>query len=301
MSSPGGYGYEQREDPPARAIPSQTPTSRVASPPRLESRAVEAAIKGQRDGEPYMVTQLMIGNGVVPIGNAMASASGGGGSATNTFGWQTATNRYGRRCQVTGTAFGGAGYHYANLIPIITPRSWLDPAWVGSRGPAIVRISDVVRFSKDSSPTTQGYVSGRWGFGTASSASGGALANFLGFDVDITDGVSTGTWQVRATDAGAANLYTADTGIDTAALHRLEVELDAERGVVRWYIDDVLVGEWSPGSEQVAADVAGTRKNWMIGTRAQEKSAGLSGIATFDYGLDAWLVALASFDSPDLG
>lgn len=295
------YGYQKRDDPPGRAIPSQSPASRVTSPTRLESRAVEAAIKARPDGEPFMVTQLMIGNGVVPIGNAMASASGGGGSVTNTYGWQTDTNRYGRRCQVTGTSFGGAGYHYSNNVPIITPRVWLDTLWVGSRGPAIVRISDVVRFAKDSAPTTQGYVSGRWGFGSSSSAAGGALANFIGFDVDIGDGDSTGTWQVRATDAAAVSLFTSDTGIDTAALHRLDVELNADQGVVRWYIDDVLVGEWSPGSGQVAADAGGVRKNWMMSTRAQEQSAGFPGIATFDYGLDGWLVALVSFDSPDLG
>jgi hypothetical protein len=292
------YGYTQREDPPARAIPSQSPTSRVASPTRLESRAVEAAIKAQADSEPYLVTQMMIGDGIMPIGNAFASASGGTGSATNTFGWQTATNRYGRRCQVTGQTGFGAGYHFANLIPIITPRAWLDPAWIGSRGPAIVRISDVVRFSKDSVPNTQGWVTGRWGYGTSSSANGGTLANFLGFQVDIVDGVATGTWRAVASDAAAAVLFTSDSGIDTASLHRLEVELNAEKGTVRWFIDNVLVGEWSPGSEQVPADVAGTSKKWMISTQAQGLSAILTAIATFDYGLDGWMAAAASFDSP---
>lgn len=295
------YGYEQREDPPARAIPSQTPASRVPSPPRLESRAVEAAIKARPEGEPYVVTQLMIGNGIMPIGNALSSISGGSGSATNTFGWQTATNRYGRRCQVTGTVFGGAGYHFANVIPIITPRPWLDPLWIGTRGPALVRIRDVVRFSKDSAPTTQGWVTGRWGYGSDSSASPVTLANFLGFQVGIADGLSTGTWRAIASDAAAAALYESDTGIGTAALHALEVELNAEKGTVRWYVDDVLVGEWSPGSGQVAADVVGTRKNWMIGTQAQGLSGVLPAIATFDYGLDGWLVAAASFDSPKLG
>ena len=292
------YGYDQRQDAPARAIPSQTPASRVASPPRLESRALEAAIKAQGAREPFLMTQMMIGDGVVPIGNAMGSQSGGSGSAVASYGWQTVTNRYGRRIQVTGTTGAGTGYHLAHLIPIITPRAWLDPLWVGTRGPALVRLSDVVRFAKDSAPTTQGWVTCRWGFGTDSSSSPVTLANFLGFHVGIADGASTGTWRAVASDGGGVALYESDSGIGTAALHRLEVELNADTGTVRWFIDAVLVGEWSPGSGQVATDAGGVSKRWLIGVQAQGLSADLTAIGTLDYGLDGWLNAAAAFDFP---
>lgn len=297
------YGYEQREDPPSRAIPSQSPASRVTSPSRLESRAVEAAIKARPDGEPFMVTQLMIGNGVVPIGNARSSGAGGAGSAVTSFGWQTETARYGIRMRVTGGNSAGAGYHAFDVYPTLTPRAWIDPLWIGSRGPALVRLSDVVRFSKSTVPNTAGWVTARWGFGTNSSPnSGSGLAEFIGFYCFITSGSSTSTWRCLATDNAGATLYTSDTGIVSASLHRLEVELNAKKGTVRWFIDDVLAGEWSPGSGQVAADVAGTSKRWLISCQAQrDDTTGVDAVATLDYGLDGWMVALASFDSPDLG
>ena len=296
------YGYTAREDPPGRAIPSQTPTSRVTSPPRTESRALEAAIKAPPEAEPFLIMQMMMGNNVVPIGNAGIGLAGAYGSAVVSYGWQAATNRYGRRARVTGGNGAGGGYHAALAFQIITPRAWLDPLWIGSRGPAIVRLGDVVRFTKDSVPTTAGWVTARWGYGADVPNTlyrSGAIPAFLGFYCFIASGASTGTWKCEATDAAKASLFSVDTGIVTAGLHRLEVELNAKTGTVRWFIDHVLVGEWSPGSGQVAADVGGPTKVWLMDCQAQrDDTTGVDAIATLDYGLDGWLSAVAAFDSP---
>ena len=290
------YGYTAREDPPSRAIPSQTPTSRVTSPPRTESRALEAAIKAPPEAEPFLIMQMMMGNGLVPIGNAISvAASGNDGSYVASYGWQTETNRYGRRLQVTGGNWFGVGYEAHASIPIITPRAWLDPLWIGARGPAVVRIGDVVRFSKQG---TVGSARARWGYGTTPSVGDGVVAELLGFSCVIGAGVQTGTWKCEATDANAATLFTADTGIVTTGLHRLEVELNAKTRTVRWFIDHVLVGEWSPGNGQVSANSSNRATLWLAVCSFWENTVSPDRIGTLDYGLDGWLSAVAAFDSP---
>lgn len=291
------YGYTTREDPPARAIPSQTPTSRVTSPVRMESREVERVAKAPAaDTEPAIYTHLIIGNGVNAIGNAPSSGFGGAGSSTSTYGWLTGARRYGIRIEVTGGSSGGEGYHVFYFVQVPTPRAYLDPAWRGTRGMGVTRYADTVRFVKTSG--LAGHVSCRIGLASDSRGAISILYNFIGFDIIIDNTASTGTWNARASDAAGNSLYLSNTGIATETIHRLEVELDAVNGRVRWFIDGVQVAEWTPGSNEAVADTAAaTTKRWMYSCQAQDYLG--IGIGAMEFFLDGWMVGQIECRTPE--
>jgi hypothetical protein len=175
------------------------------------------------------------------------------GTHGNTY--DATIQRYARRIHSSGG--GGGGYFiYRNMIE---PRAIVDPKY--GPYPGIIRARECLAVTMPNG-VPLGYafaqsIVSHWGF--SGTQGGGAVGTvntepFVGFRQDASWAAGTGTpvnanvWNCAVVSDGLVQLYNNPTTVSPLAPHEFELVLDGTSNTIYWYIDGVLVGQYSPAS-----------------------------------------------------
>ena len=303
-----GYGDGRRQDQPQRVIPATDPPSRVTAPSNQEANLTRQAAKDFQyltSSPPFATTILLTGNESILYGRAdMVGTKGGGGTVSSdirSWGWWSAISRYSMRQRIVGLTSGAGGtYQGFRFFKMgVLPPLLADPKFSPTAGRGVWRVADMVSFSKENA---HGAVRAWWGL--ACDTNNDLTKNptpFIGFRVSGPSGLTTGTWGASVVkDDGTTFLYNVDTHIPADALHELAIELDGAKHLIRFFIDGVLVGSYSPGNGTLSGALTAGSLTLLVVGMIETGDAADPCTANLYYLADGWFSAGWDFSSPSV-
>lgn len=233
-----GWGYIRRADNPDRMVPVPPQNTPDSALPSDVADAVRHPVAAAAQVYQVIYAQQCNNTRLLAQTNLQVSSSGGGGGAVDTEQtWYTRIARFCRKRVHTHTT-GGMGQSMETIH--LDQSIWALVSSAAPGAPFVLRAEDI--FSGELTFTGSGSMAIHFGFRSNVSSIATLVPDnaFIGFYCSAT-AVGYATWKCGVWGDGGASVDEVTTAYTSELPHRLRIDIDAQAGEVRFYIDDTLV------------------------------------------------------------